>query len=360
MRDPAARVGCGWWFTPDPSQHSTGAYGSRRGPMDPTLDTTAGLGQWIWDPREAQKMESMKRMANIRSCPDIQYSTFPNVGWCPTTNMAILTDGAGNPMFPQTPGGDCPGGGIVTNAASCPPPPPPPSAAGGAGGSAGGPTPTITPGVTELCAPGASGALSSQCLYALATHLDQTCSPQGTLALALSRGYASTDPTFNGINSILSARGFQINVGIINDGKVSVADALSSVRGLRQVANNNDGSMLMAAAKNMCMDATINLCNIPGSMTAPKGDWTQYAVCITEAALFRGYSQQGGIMPDVIGMAYWNQPQLNTWSAVLANLDWWKGKAFDQSDPKLQAQAIENVYGLNLNFPTPSCKPVGV
>jgi hypothetical protein len=359
MRDPAARVGCGWWFTPDPSQHSTGAYGTRRGPMSPTLDTTAGSGQWIWDPREAQRMEGMKRMANIRSCPDIQYSTFPNVGWCPTTNMAILTDGAGNPLFPQSPGGDCPGGGIVTNVASCPPPPPPPSAAGGAGGAAA-PTPTSTPGIRDICDPGAGGALSPQCLYALATWPDQTCSPKGTLAVALSNGYAGTDISFNDVNAMLSARGFQINSGIINDGKLSVSDAIGSVRGLRQVANSNDGSLLATAAANMCFDSTINLCNIPGSMTAPGGDWSQYAGCIQEAAIAKGYSPQAGLMPGIIGIAYWNQPQLNTWSAVLANLDWWMAKAYDQSDPKLQALALENVFGLNLNFPPPSCTPVGV
>jgi hypothetical protein len=349
MRDGAARAGCGWWFTPDPSRQSIGAYGTRRGPMDPTLDTSIGSGQWVWDPREAQRLEGMKRTANIRTCPDIQYSTFPNVGWCPTTSMAILTDGAGNPMFAQSPGGDCPGQAIVTNVANCPVAPAP--AAGGAGAAA-----TVTPGITALCAPGAGGSLSPQCLASLAGNTE-LCSSQGTLAVALSRGYAGTDASFNNINAVLASRGFQIHPGIINDGKLSTDDALKSIGGIRQQATSGDGSRATAAAANLCFGSPFDPCSISGSQQGP---WDDYADCIVNAATAKGYSPQAGLMPGRIGMAYWNQPQLNSWSAVLSNLDWWMAAAHDQSNPVLQAQAIENVYGLNLNFPPQTCPIPGL
>ena len=347
MRDPAARAGCGWWFVPDPARPSVGAYGTRRGPMSPTLDTSIGPGKWIWDPREAQRLEGMKHAANVRACSDIQLASFPNVGWCQATNMATIADSAGNPLFPTMPGGDCPGQQIIMNAANCPPPPPPPSA----GGAGAGPTPTVSPSVMSICTPGAGGALSPECLQALTWW--GGCSPQATLGNALSSGYAGTDMTFNSMNSVLAARGFQIHPGIINDGKLSITDALNSYSGLRQMANSGNGSRAAGAAANLCYGTPFNPCQISPSQPGP---WDDYADCITQAALDKGYAAQAGLMPGIIGMAYWNQPQLSaSWQAVLDNLDWWMATAHNQSDPKLQAQAIENVYGLNLNFPPQTC-----
>jgi hypothetical protein len=354
MRDPAARAGCGWWFVPDPARPSVGAYGTRRGPMSPTLDTAIGPGKWIWDPREAQRLEGMKHAANVRACSDIQLASFPNVGWCQVTNMATIADSVGNPMFPTMPGGDCPGQQLIMNAASCPPPPPPPST----GGAGAGPTPTVTPAVMDLCTPGAGGALSPECLQALTWW--GGCSPQGTLGNALGSGYAGTDVTFNSMNSVLAARGFQIHPGIINDGKLGINDALNSYGGLRQMANSGNGSRAAGAAANLCYGTAFNPCAISPSQPGP---WDDYVDCIHDAAIAKGYAEQAGLMPGKIGMAYWNQPQLNaSWQAVLDNLDWWMATAHNQSDPKLQAQAIENVYGLNLNFPPQTCPipPVGV
>ena len=45
--DDSSRTGCGWWFVENGT--SIGAYGSRRGPMSPTLDKDYGPGEWIWD-----------------------------------------------------------------------------------------------------------------------------------------------------------------------------------------------------------------------------------------------------------------------------------------------------------------------
>ena len=363
MRDPAARSGCGWWFVPDPSRPSIAAYGTRRGPMSPTLDTSIGPGKWMWDPRDAQRMEGMKQTANIAACSDIQFAKFPNVGWCPTTNMAILTDGAGNPLFPTMPGGDCPGTPIVMNAASCPSPPPP-SAGGGAGA---GPTPSLSPSITQLCTPGAGGALSPQCLFSLVGAAQCSTNTSGlnapTLAVALSNGYAGTSQDFNSMNTYLSARGFQINAGIINDGKVSMGDALNSMQGIRQLANSGDGSSSSRAAAKLCYGTPFDPCAISPAQTRssqPGNTWASMADCITQAAAMRGYSSNAGLLPGNIGIAYWDQQA--TWGGVTADLDWWMAKAHDQSDPVAQAGAIENVYGLNLNFPAQTCPtpPVGV
>ena len=90
MRAADARAGCGWWFSPNPSVPSTGAYGSRRGPMSPNLDTQIGPGQWVWDTQEAAMLEGMKVAAAVQSCPDLQFSRNPKVGWCPSTGRAVM------------------------------------------------------------------------------------------------------------------------------------------------------------------------------------------------------------------------------------------------------------------------------
>jgi hypothetical protein len=179
-----------------------------------------------------------------------------------------------------------------------------------------------------------------------------------TLAVALSTGYAGTNQNFNNVNTFLAARGFQINSGIINDGKLSIDDAMRSIQGIQQLANSGNGPT-SAAAANLCYGKPFDPCAISPSQTGP---WDSYTDCIYQAAINKGYAPQAGLMPGRIGMTYWNQPQLNTWAGVLANLDWWMAHAHDQSDPVLQAHAIENVYGLNLNFPPQSCPipPVGV
>ena len=46
--DAGARTGCGWWFVPDSGAPSVGAYGTRRGPMNPRIDEQFGAGQWLW------------------------------------------------------------------------------------------------------------------------------------------------------------------------------------------------------------------------------------------------------------------------------------------------------------------------
>ena len=235
MRTADARTGCGWWYSPDPTIPSTGAYGARRGPMDPNLRP----GQWIWNPKEAAKLEGQKVSARFKSCPDIQFSPNPNIGWCPSTGRALMTDGRGNPAYPQAAGGDCPDGGIIMNPANCPKDPI-------KGGSS----------VTDICAP-MNGALSPACLQSLSAW---SCSPNGMLSGSLANGYAGTSDSFNTTNSYLLQRGFTLHSGIVRDGRLSVQDALSSFNGLRSMANSGDSSRATEAAKNLCYGTPFNPC----------------------------------------------------------------------------------------------------
>jgi len=345
MRDPAARTGCGWWFVADPGTPSVGAYGTRRGPMHPTLDRDIAPGEWIWDPMEAQSREAQKQAARIQTCPDIQFSSFPNMGWCTSTGRALATDGAGNPLFPRVPGGDCPGGQIITNAASCPLPTPP---------STGGPA--LPPGLSGICTPQPNGALSPACLQALIPW--GGCSTYGALANSLSGStYASSSTGFQSPYGALQRRGFSLHSGIVNDGQVSVQTVLQSIGGLRQQAAAGDGSQATAAAGNLCSGSKFDPC--AGIQPGDTGPFDPS--CIDRQLDAAGYAPNGGLRPAKVGMDYWGQSALSTWQSIVDNIGWWKGTADnDGGDPPTQATAIQNVYGVGIQWPRSSCNYNGV
>jgi len=348
MRPADARVGCGWWFSPDPNVPSTGAYGSRRGPMSSTLDTNIGAGEWIWDREEAYRLEGAKNMEKILTCPDIAFNQFDKarVGWCPSTNRAILTDGYGSPAFPQMMGGDCPGGNIIMEAGACPPPPSRGQGQGQGGQGQG-------QGIAGLCA---SNPLAPACLQALT---NQVCSSNGSLSQSLGSGYAGTSSTFNDANKFLTQRGFTLHSGIVRDGRASVQEVLNSVQGLKSLASPNDGSRASSAAANLCFGAPFNPCPTAGSERGPFDP-----ECVRKAALSLGYRPEGrAIDMNFLRSAgnVWTNGGLPTWEAVINDIKRWKGFADnDSGDPVLQTSAIRNVYGLSVKYPKQGCNNFGV
>ena len=395
MRSPDARTGCGWWFSQNPNVPSIGAYGTRRGPMSSNLDVQIGPGKWIWDPKQAAALEGQKSAGKFRTCQDIQFSQNPNIGWCRSTGRALMTDGAGNPAFPRSIGGDCPGGEIVMNASGCNPHPAPipdeckpngvalgsPSTDNGrtrtytqnecnlmngtwypngeclkkGGGSYSAicaglnpktqPSPSGT-GVSDLCAP-MNGRLSPACLQSLSSF---SCSPNGLLAKSLGSGYAGTTDTFNNVNSYLVQRGFTIHSGIVRDGQLSTQDALTSFSGLKSIANTGDNSRATQAAMNLCYGSPFNPCVFNDTDRGPFD-----SNCITQAAIAMGYSTAGRLLPSHAGMSAWNQKQ--TWKDVMDTLTSWKNIADRGSEPMQQATAVAYVYGISVSFPVQNCPP---
>lgn len=343
--DAGARAGCGWWYVPDPSTPSVGAYGTRRGPMNPNLGTQIGAGQWIWDPAQAMQMEGTKAAAQIKACPDIQYaqSRWPTMGWCTQTNMAILTDGQGNPMYPRTAGGDCAQGSIIMSASACPAPSAPAQPAAPASS------------ISGACGSG-TAPLTPACLQNLATY---TCSGNGALAQAYSSGgWPSQNDQIALTNQVLMQRGFTLPTGVMQDGQIAVQDALSAFSALK--AATVDPSMDargQGAAANLCLGSPFDPCNFQPTDTGPFPPQ-----CIAQTALGMGYAQNAGLMPSNVGMNYWNtQLGGNTWSDVVSNLMYWKQTADtpQPQQPSLQAQAVSNVYGVNMKFPVQGCNVNG-
>lgn len=344
MRDPAARAGCGWWYVPDPTQKSRGAYGTRRGPMNPNLDTQVGAGQWVWDPYQASQMEASKVAGTISTCQDIGYAPSAyNMGWCTSTNAAIATDGMGNPAFPRAPGGDCPAPGvIVTNPANCPVAPPP--SAGGGSGS-----------ISGACS---TTPLSSQCVQTIVAQ--QGCSANGLLSQSLANGYV--DPSqqqFSLVNGYLTSRQFNLDPAFFGaNGGSTVESVSNSVQQLSQIATSAPSSQYnsraVAAAANMCTGAPFDPCAFNPGDNGPFP-----ASCITGAAQQMGYGAAGTILPANGGMGFWNQVG-STWQSILNTLTSVKETAdTPQQNPQDQATAVQQVYGTTLNFPKQSCNNNG-
>ena len=349
MRDPQARTGCGWWYTTDSNRPSVAAYGSRNGPMNSMMDVQYGNGEWIWNIGDAQQKESQRATAKVKVCKDLDYfkQQTPNIGWCATMNSAIMTDGNGNPAYPNSPGGYCPPGEkIAMTSADCPVPQPQSSSAQNNPYSSPAPAPVS---ISSLCAPDANGALTPACLKSLTL---KHCSPVGSLAAAFANGYPNTSQDFMEINAYLTERTFTLNSGLLNDGRVSEQEALRSIMGLKQYADPNSNNST-AAAMNMCYGSPFNPCNIPTSKPPPHD-----IKCIKKTALEMGYSPNGRLLQTTSN----DWRLFPTWGDVLAKLKWWKdvadkGPAFF-GGPSDQKTAIENVYSVEVLFPTsPDCSP---
>ena len=328
MRTPSDRTGCGWWFVPNPSQSSTGGYGSVEGPMTVNLDATNGSGQWRWDPQEAAQLEGMKQAARVQACPDIAFSKYPNIGWCPGTNMALITDGNGNPAYPQAAGGDCPGGGIVTQAANCPPPPPPP---GAPPGSASQPVPGS---ITGECS---TNPLTPGCYQAMLPYTG--CSPNGALGLALSTGsYPTQFQPFNDANSAYT-RAFTLSTNVISNGQTDVQTAVDQFFRLGQ-----DSAAGNRAAQNLCVDATIDYCPAPSDTQTANAPFSMS--CIRKAGMALGYPANSPILADN-SASYWAQLEYySTWQEVLDGLAYWMDDARKQG-----VDGLYDVFGISVKAP---------
>lgn len=356
MRDPGARTGCGWWFVSDPTRQSIGALGTRHGPMNPTLDTTFGAGQWLWDPATAAGYEALKRAGQVRSCPDLVNSGTSRYAWCPSTNMAVPIDPvSGALLYPTQARGDCPGGTLVRatdGIGACSPPTH--SAA------------TYTPpSETGGCV---DGNLSPDCAGRAFTGYGNPdppgglCTSSGLLGSTLLSGrYASNDSQFNQVYGAMS-RQFTLNAGTYATGQTTVAAVIADSQALARFANSGSTGRAHAAANAICYGTAFDPCSYTTSDTGPFD-----LSCIRQVAMNTyGYSSNAGLLK--LGDEYWNNSgTFPNWGKVLENLGWWKAVADVPPGPnnlsnpltsvsssgvqkayELQRTGLSNVYGINV------------
>lgn len=364
MRDPGSRTGCGWWFVADPTRRSTGALGTRRGPMSPTLDSTYGPGTWIWDPVEAEMAERLKRASTIQSCADVVNNGNPEYAWCLASNRAVpVHPTLGTVRYPTRSGGDC--GGTLVNVSdgltACTPPPSNSSAAAAAASSS-----------SALCA---GSPLSPACLYSTITGPNSMCTAYGTLATALAGNtYAPADDLFNRTYAIMS-RQFTLNEGTYATGNTTQQQALTDVNKLAAFANSGQAGRAVSAARALCYDASgFDPCSYTATDAVSFGT-TDDVACIKSYAMNTpslNYAANAGLFQQPA--SYWSQ--FKTWGAVVSNLQWYKYVADNPPGPNnplnqpasgsvtdiqaaytIQANAMYDVYGVSIPIVQSSCPP---
>jgi hypothetical protein len=220
-------------------------------------------------------------------------------------------------------GGDC-DGPIIMNAAQCPV--------------------GATNGITDVCAP-VEGRLSAGCLERIVP--EAGCASDGALAQALRSGYAG--PSVRNADRYLQQRGFSLHAGIMNDGRVSMEEAMNNVRALRALADPNDGSRAAQAARNLCFGAPFDPCAIQAAEMGPFDP-----VCLRGEALRIGFRPEGNVFRT---LQTWSATR--TWADVQAELRRLKSVA-DRGEGKAQAAAIGDVYGLSVKFPPQGCNIQGI
>jgi hypothetical protein len=345
MRSSDARTGCGWWYVADPATPSSGAFGTRRGPMNPHLDREVGAGRWIWDPQEAQEYELLKQARSVQTCADIGYSKYGSMGWCASTGRAIPLDNTGAPLYPRAPGGDCAPDQIITTPSMCS------TATATTTGSVSQPA-----GISGTCTPAANGTVSPACLQMA---VQQSCPATGVLSQSLGgSAYAGSSTAFNNAYAYYSQNGgFSLPAGLIAGGATSFDEVASGAAMLKSAMTRSDVPMAVrAAAANLCTGAAFDPCSFVQGTDRPPFQ----RACITQAALAAGWSPQGSLLQDSAFDSFWNK--LGSWQDVLNTIAATKQNA-DQTgrvSAADQATAIQQVYGISVKYPKQGCNNNGV
>ena len=351
MRKGGERVGCGWYFKDGGS--STGAYGSRHGPMDLTLTG----GTWLWDLSSAILAEDTERKSRLGTCANLQYSSYPNLAWC-MDGRAIIN------------GKDsCDPSNVVTKEtiSKCEP------CRDSTGKWLGVLNSNIQKYTQEECntlngnwysngecAKRTGGSYSTFCARQTAptptpvctdNNLSNTCIQNfvrengcrgGALEDALTSGYAYWSPSVIESNNVLQERQFSIPQGILNDGKLTKQEAINYVTNLKGYQSNSDPRMQKAATK-MCSskDLSYNFCDFPDTTGPP------FSIhCIAKLCMANHWNQSGIAFPSsTTYQQYWGN--LKTWNEVKNQVTQFKLWADTYTEGKNQSMYIKYVYGID-------------
>ena len=104
-REKKSRLGCGWYFSEDPSEQSVGVFGSRN---EPLYKNDLPHGDWIWDLDLAAKREDIKYCIKYKTCDALNIeSVAKKCGFCPSEGHAIPVNSDGTQKYPLEPNGSC-------------------------------------------------------------------------------------------------------------------------------------------------------------------------------------------------------------------------------------------------------------
>ena len=101
-------IGCGWVYIDDKDRNSFSARGTVEGPIDPNVMEQNQDGVWMWDIKEAIRLENIKRCSKIKNCN--QADMFPlKCGICTSNMKGIPVNEKGEALYPNDEVNSCEG-----------------------------------------------------------------------------------------------------------------------------------------------------------------------------------------------------------------------------------------------------------
>lgn len=262
-------TGCGWWYVNDVNTPSLGANGTKLGPYDTKkLEKEGPNGVWMWDLKEAQKKEDIKRCRRVNSC-EVADLVPGKCGFCTTFLGGVPVNASGNSLYPDDPALNC-DGSIVTNPNKCPRPTPPAA-------SPDNPLPSaLSQPQAGLCDPNpATGQLTAQCLITLARGAG--CTDNSPIINILSGdglGYFS-QPGSNNLKFKMAVQTIKTDTGLASPdvffgvGTCSRSEALGYYSSIVKTSSNGPTEKSKGAAGFLAFGKNYDECTANTNETGP-------------------------------------------------------------------------------------------
>ena len=253
-KNPSARIGCGWMYTP-PNTGDSHAILSKGfvGTQDAALSAfnPPSHKKWFFDLQQAKKQMLIDKCKALKDCNAVDNADYHNIcGFCTDNNQGIPINSNGQPLYDSDPRGNCSPASIILSSNKCPPPP-----------TTGG----LQPIVDKTCDL-ISGRLSADCLRRQV--ISAGCKESGALATALrganSNDYIAAIRDSDSVKLYNRVTAPPLNMDIFRQGQTTVNAVLNEVRQLASNATKSIQTATGAAARDLCLQ---------------KGTFAQYDIC---------------------------------------------------------------------------------
>jgi len=370
------KLGCGWYFSPDPTVPSFGALGISAGPVFNT--NLPPNGTWIWSKEEAIEQEDIKYCSNIRSCDLLNVNGIYGIcGFCTTSGYSIPIDSSGKERYPNNPKGIC-GVPVSLRRDECLTTPSPPVYASNGkscgrygypselndirlyrkgecdalsgnwvtngeclkpeGGSFSWDCRSLNlpkPAATSVCTPNNMGNLTRNCLITLAKGVGFL--PSGRILHLLTK---SLNPTRNDreVINILASVGVDIPDSVLGRGNTDAVTAGNTYKRIMEQIERGNTEQIREAAKLLAVGSkSFDVCDIDDN---ERGPFAKY--CLQQAFRRAGCQAYGTDYPygDLETDKVWSEI-LNDYKNLYASMD-------NHQDPYKQKQAIKKCLGITV------------
>jgi len=335
--------GCGWWYVDADDAVSVGALGTDKGPLNyNTLNEKYKGGRWIWNIKEAQKKEDIKRCRKVKSCETADMVP-GKCGFCPGLNRGVPVNTSGQSIYEDDPDLNC-GSQAVLKPSNCPRPEPVVDSDGQL---------TNPATVRLICDPNpATGKLTSECLLSLASAAG--CKDDGAILMILkgdSPQYLKSGANGQKFNIatqyLFKNNSLASDLAYFGKGVCTRSEALDYYNRVVRLAITANNQRSQEAAKFLVSDATIfNEC------AQKPDDMGPYILhCLQTEAREQGWQPAGSDFPtkgnkDKYDNMNWDSVQ-KYFKSTIENTK--------SDDYQIQAPAVKKALGITITEPEPDC-----